>query len=201
MCSPQSKNKSAPITTLQREFEGALHNLDPLTGIPSRAAMLTKLREQHELVKRKVNACVVAMIDLDHFKDVNDKYGHLVGDKVLITVAQYIASHLRPYDMIFRYGGEEFLICLPDTDVQTGSGIMNRLRDDLGSLSQEQNGGGIFHVAVSVGLTALDPNEPIELSIDRADRALYVAKASGRNRSIVWDASIDVSLAGSRRSA
>jgi diguanylate cyclase len=183
------------VATLQRELEDALYNLDPLTGTPSRIGMLTKLREQHELVVRKVHACTVAMIDLDNFKAINDTYGHAVGDKVLTGVARYIMAHLRPYDKVFRYGGEEFLICLPDTDLEAGRNIIDRLREELGSLPYEANGNGIFHVTVSFGVTLLDPDLPVEQSIDRADKALYVAKASGRNRAITWDASMKVSPA------
>jgi len=186
------KRMRLEIETVQRELEDALYNLDPLTGTPSRIGMLTKLREQHELVKRKVHVCSVAMMDLDHFKAVNDQYGHAVGDAVLIGFARYIMAHLRPYDKVFRYGGEEFLICLPDTDLQAGHGIIDRLREELASLPYEANGKGIFHVTVSFGLTLLDPDIQVEQSIDRADRALYAAKARGRNRTITWDASIDV---------
>jgi diguanylate cyclase len=180
------------VATVQRELEDALYNLDPLTGTPSRTGMLTKLREQHELVVRKVHACTVVMIDLDHFKTVNDKYGHIVGDKVLVGVARYLMAHLRPYDKVFRYGGEEFLICLPDTDLQTAHDIIDRLREELGSLLHEAGDKGTFHVTVSFGLTLLDPDLAVEQSIDRADKALYIAKARGRNRGSTWDASVNV---------
>jgi len=131
------------------------------------------------------------MIDLDNFKTVNDIYGHAVGDKVLTGVAHYIMAHLRPYDKVFRYRGEEFLICLPDTDLEAGRNIIDRLREELGSLPYEADGKGIFHVTVSFGLTLLDPDLPVEQSIDRADKALYVAKRSGRNCAIIWDASMN----------
>jgi diguanylate cyclase (GGDEF)-like protein len=180
------------VATAQRELADALFNLDPLTGTPSRLGMLTTLREQHELAVRKVHECTVVMIDLDHFKNVNDKYGHVVGDKVLVGVARYIMAHLRPYDKVFRYGGEEFLMCLPDTNLQTGLDIIDRLREELGSLPHEADGKGTFHVTASFGLTLLDPGLPVEKSIDRADKALYVAKAMGRNRVITWEASMDV---------
>ena len=177
------------ISSVQRELQGALFNLDPLTGIPSRVEMLSKLREQQELVRHK-HACTLAMMDLDLFKSVNDTYGHAVGDKVLIGFARYILARLRPYDKVFRYGGEEFLICLTDTDLETGSAIIDLLREELASLPFEASGKGIFHVTASFGLAALDPDMAVERSIDRADKALYVAKAKGRNRVVGWDASM-----------
>jgi len=177
------------IATVQHELEGALLNLDPLTGTPNRVGMLSSLREQQEYVRRK-QACAIVMMDLDHFKSVNDKYGHLIGDKVLIGFAHYVMAHLRPYDKVFRYGGEEFLICLPNTDAQTGCDIVSRLTKELASLPFEAEGKVAFHVTVSFGLTALEPDIPVEQSIDRADKALYVAKARGRNRVVVWDASM-----------
>lgn len=178
------------IASVQRELEGALFNLDPLTGIPSRVEMLSKLREQQEFVRRN-HACVLAMMDLDLFKSVNDKYGHTVGDKVLIGFARYILVHLRPYDKVFRYGGEEFLICLTDTDPGVGRAIVDRLREELASLPFEASGKGTFHVTASFGLAALDPGIAVERSIDRADKALYVAKADGRNCVVGWDPSMD----------
>jgi len=179
-------------TTLRQELADALHNLDPLTGAGSRVGMLTKLREQQEFVKREVQTCVIAMLDLDHFKTVNDKYGHLVGDKVLIDVARCAMAQLRPYDKIFRYGGEEFLLSLPDTDLVEGRKIIERLRETIGSLTHEASGGAPFHVTVSCGLALLAPDVPVEQSIERADRALYAAKEMGRNRAVVWDRSMEV---------
>ncbi|WP_374653032.1 diguanylate cyclase [Dongia sp.] len=178
------------IATAQHELRDALYNVDPLTGTPSRIGMLTKLREEQVLVKRKLRACVIAMMDLDRFKTVNDTYGHVVGDKVLIAVSAYIMAHLRPYDRLFRYGGEEFLVCLPDTDLQTGHAVIDRLREELGGLSHEAQGRDAFHITTSFGLTLLDADMPVELSIERADKALYAAKAAGRNRSVIWDSSM-----------
>lgn len=178
------------ISSVQRELESALFNLDPLTGTPSRLGMLSKLREQQEFVRRN-HACTIAMMDLDLFKSVNDKYGHLVGDKVLIGFAHYIMAHLRPYDKVFRYGGEEFLICLADTDLETGSVIIERMREELASLPFEADGKVSFNVTVSFGIALLDADISVEQSIDRADKALYVAKAKGRNRVVSWEPSMN----------
>jgi diguanylate cyclase len=123
------KRMRLEISSVQHDLEGALFNLDPLTGTPSRIEMLSKLREQREFVRRQ-HSCAIVMMDLDHFKSVNDQYGHLVGDKVLIGFAHYLMAHLRPYDKVFRYGGEEFLICLADTDLGVGHDIMDRLREE-----------------------------------------------------------------------
>ncbi len=185
-----TKRLRLEVATLQRELENGLYNLDPLTGTPSRTGMLTNLREQRELVVRNVQACTVAMVDLDHFKVVNDKYGHAVGDKVLVDISHYIMAHLRPYDRVFRYGGEEFLICLPNADLEVGFSIIDRLRQEISSLPFEAARNERFHVTASFGLALLAPDLTVEQSIDNADKALYTAKAMGRNRATVWDVSM-----------
>ena len=184
------KRLKLEIATVQNELQNTLFNLDPLTGTPSRTSMLSTLREQLELVRRK-HACAVMMVDLDKFKSINDKYGHLVGDNALIGIAHYLMAHLRPYDKVFRYGGDEFLVCLPDTDEKAAYDIASRLVEELASLSFEAEGKGKFHITVTFGLTTLALDVPVEQSIDRADKALYVAKEQGRNRVAVWDPSMN----------
>ena len=183
------------IATLRHELEDALYNLDALTGTPGRIGMLTRLREQQELVKREVLACCLVMMDLDHFKAINDYYGHVAGDAVLVEFARHVASHLRPYDKLFRFGGDEFLICLPATELPEGRDIVDRLRKQLGALEHQGGGKESFRVTVSFGIAQLDPELPVEQSIDRADKALYLAKATGGDRIAVWDASMRMSPA------
>ena len=176
--------------TLKHELEDALFNLDPLTSAANRFGMLTQLREQRELVKRQVYSCSIAMMDIDNFKAVNDTYGHGVGDQVLIAFSGYAMTHLRPYDKFFRYGGEEFLICAPNMDLAASKQRLKRLREELASLPFRAEGRPDFHVTVSLGLTLLDPDVPVEQSIDRADKALYAAKAAGRNNLVVWTSAL-----------
>lgn len=185
------KQMRLEIMTTKRELEDALYNLDPLTGVASRIGMLTKLREQHALVQRKMHSCCVAMMDLDHFKRINDDHGHSIGDLVLATCARYAMEHLRPYDMFFRYGGEEFLICAPNADLKDGYETVDRLRSDLASIPYQGHDGLPFHVTVSIGLTLLDPDISVEQSIARADKALYAAKTAGRNQVLVWNPSMN----------
>ena len=185
------KQMRLEVMTTKHELEDAIYNIDPLTGASSRIGMLTKLREQQALVQRKVHFCCIAMMDLDCFKHVNDGYGHPVGDRVLVAFARDVMDHLRPYDMFFRYGGEEFLICTPNADVKTGYDAVDRLRQSLAAISFEANGASApFHVTASFGLTLLGPDVSVEQSVDRADRALLAAKAAGRNRVVIWNPSL-----------
>jgi len=183
------KQMRLEILTTKHELEDALFNVDPLTGASSRVGMLTKLREQQSLVAGKVEFTSIAMMDLDHFKRVNDGYGHITGDRVLVAVARHVMSKLRPRDFFFRWGGEEFLICAPNTAIDQARVTIERLREELAVIefkAEQQQ----FNITVSFGLTLLDPDVPVEESIGRADKALLAAKAAGRNRTIVWDASL-----------
>jgi diguanylate cyclase len=178
------------IYTLKRELEDTLYNLDTLTGANSRIGMLTKLREQLELVKRQVLSTCIAMMDLDHFKDVNDKYGHGAGDQVLSSTARYIMEHIRSYDKLFRYGGEEFLLCMQNTDLTTGYEVVERIRQGLAATPIYYDDKNTLQITVSMGITLLDPDISVEQSIERADKALYAAKTAGRNCTRVWDSAM-----------
>lgn len=169
------------LSTLKHELEGLLYNRDPLTNTVNRINMLPLLRERQEAVKRTAQPCCIAMLDIDFFKKINDKYGHVVGDHVLTKIAQCITEHLRPYDKVFRYGGEEFLLCIQDTDLLAAHEILERLRNDIAILNISENPKEPLHVTVSVGLAILSPLLPIEESIKFADQAMYAAKKAGRN--------------------
>lgn len=170
------------LSALKHELEGLLYNRDPLTSAVNRINMLSLLRERQEAVKRSHQPCCIAMLDIDFFKKVNDTYGHVIGDAVLMKLTHCIVEHLRPYDKVFRYGGEEFLICIQDTDLSAGYEIFERLRQDIAQLDMHVKLEKPIRITVSIGLTLLSPILPIEESITHADQAMYTAKSAGRNR-------------------
>lgn len=176
------------ILALQRELENALYNHDSLTGAITRVGILPALREQQEFVKRELQSCCIVMVDLDNFKSVNDRYGHLVGDCVLTAAAHYLIEHLRPYDKVFRYGGEEFLLLMQHTELAFCCEMMERLREGLASMPINFGGKNPIHITASFGVALLEPGSPVETSIDRADKAMYAAKSAGRNCVQIWDA-------------
>lgn len=178
------------IFALERELEDSLFNHDSLTGAITRFGILPTLREQQELVKRHAQLCYIAMIDLDNFKAVNDLHGHAAGDRVLAASVRYLIQHLRPYDKVFRYGGEEFLLCMPYTELASGSDRIRQLSEGLAALDIEIGEKEPVRITASFGLALLDPEIPVGASIDRADKALYAAKAAGRNCVRIWDASM-----------
>jgi diguanylate cyclase (GGDEF)-like protein len=155
---------------------------DPLTGVLNRKDMFRLLRREQNRMERMGQPCALALADLDHFKLVNDQYGHDVGDVVLREAAARFTQGLRSYDLLFRYGGEEFLFCLPDTDIAEAFRISERTRENLAQTAIEVNGVHRISITVSFGLSALSPGVSVEDSVRAADRALYQAKESGRNR-------------------
>lgn len=177
------------LDTLKRELETALGNLDPLTGANNRVGMLTWLRAQQELVRRDVLSCTLAMIDLDLFKSVNDHYGHMVGDSVLMAVSHYVIKHIRPYDKLYRFGGEEFLLCLQGLGLGASYTLVDRLRSGVAAMPIAFDAGQI-HCTVSCGVAPLEADVALENIIERADKALYMAKSTGRNRTQAWDPAI-----------
>lgn len=175
------------ISALERELEDSLFNRDALTGAITRFGILPTLREQQELAKRHAQLCYIAMMDLDNFKAINDLHGHPAGDKVLAETVHYLIRHLRPYDKVFRYGGEEFLLCMPYTELSPGFERVNELSQGLAALNIDIGKKEPVKVSASFGLAVLDANIPVEASIDRADKALYAAKAAGKNCVRIWN--------------
>jgi diguanylate cyclase (GGDEF)-like protein len=178
------------ISALERELEDSLFNRDSLTGAITRYGILPTLREQQELVKRRAQLCYIAMMDLDNFKAINDLHGHIAGDTILAETVHYLIRNLRPYDKVFRYGGEEFLLCMPYTDLTPGYERVKELNEGLTALNIDIGKKEPVHVSASFGLALLDPEITVETAIDRADKALFAAKAAGRNCVRIWNPSM-----------
>lgn len=174
------------INSLKRELETMLYTHDPLTGAINRTDMMPILREWQDMIKRTSIVCTIVMVDLDEFKKVNDRYGHFVGDKVLSSVSQYILDNLRPYDKLFRFGGEEFLLCMQQTELNTAFNRCEMLRKDIAAMNIEIGESETIHITASFGITILDPTIPIETCIERSDQAMYAAKSAGRNCTQIW---------------
>ncbi|QMT59840.1 diguanylate cyclase [Legionella sp. PC997] len=175
------------ISAMQRELSELLYNRDPLTGSINRNNMLPILREQQELVNRQIQLCSLVMVDLDHFKEINDKYGLAAGDSVLASVCRFIMENMRPYDKIFRVGGDEFLLCYQNTNTDLALEITERIRIGISSLKINIDNLKTIHLTASFGISHLKTGITIEESIKNADQALYKAKKEGRNCVQVFD--------------
>ena len=154
-----------------------LAHTDPLTGLPNRRALYREIEELLNGERQDMGGCFI-LLDVDHFKRVNDTYGHNVGDEVLIQLAALIRAELREGDMVGRWGGEEFLIILPGLSAEPGEHLAERLRLCI----EQQAFRGGQGVTASLGVTSCAASDDSKRCIARADRALYAAKTAGRNR-------------------
>jgi two-component system cell cycle response regulator len=160
---------------------------DELTGVYSRRAGMERLREEFARAHRNQKVFSVAMVDIDHFKRINDTYGHLAGDSVLREVAGVLKSQLRSCDVVLRYGGEEFMIIMPDTDKDQALRPLERLGKKLSDIEIPVNDTKV-KVSVSIGVTSTySGGEDLMETIKRADQALYDAKRNGRNQVVFGD--------------
>ena len=175
------------LTNFRDRIISRQHSFDPMTGLINRRSIDLLLEKNHAHSMRTNEPYVVAMLDIDFFKSINDTHGHLAGDQVLITLSPFLNSHLRDLDSIGRYGGEEFLILLPDTTVTQAFEVLERLRNGVEGLGIEYDD-IILNVTVSIGLTEFDNNKTFPELLKRADDALYLAKKSGRNQVKIYSA-------------
>jgi two-component system cell cycle response regulator len=155
---------------------------DSLTGLYNRQALLSKLRELISLASRYKDDFSLSLLDIDHFRKVNDSYGHLTGDEVLEKIAAVIRGNLRDVDIAGRYGGEEFIIVFPRTNLSSSWVAAERLRNIIETAEMKDYAGNAFAVTVSQGLVGWERNDDATSLICRADEALYKAKGKGRNR-------------------
>ncbi len=158
---------------------------DELTGLVNRRHMSNLLERERQRGVRSGRGFSLAMVDIDHFKAVNDHYGHPVGDDVLRTFSQQAPQALRATDIVSRWGGEEFVLLLPEAALSAARIGVERLRGRVAATPMAHLSGVPIRITVSVGLTEHIAGETVTQTLERADRALYEAKAQGRNRTVV----------------
>jgi diguanylate cyclase (GGDEF)-like protein len=159
---------------------------DQLTGLTNRRDFMRRLENEANRAQRYDNRFSLVLLDLDHFKDVNDRYGHVTGDRVLEKVAELLESEVREPDTVARYGGEEFAVLLPETRLGEARNICERILEVMRNHTYEQDGSK-FTVTCSMGLVEYHSEKDVEDLIRRVDRALYQAKGQGRDRYVVLD--------------
>lgn len=164
-----------------------LANTDPLTKLCNRRCMFEILTREKDRSLRTGKTLSVAMIDIDHFKNVNDTYGHTLGDNVLIEFARQLELGLRPYDQAARFGGEEFAMILPETNLEQATRIAERIRKEISEFSFDGELKDL-HLTISIGVAPLPAPgiRTLDDLIREADHALYRAKEKGRNRVELW---------------
>jgi len=184
------KGLSERVAHMEQEAQGFREHLeeqrqkaliDPLTGLPNRAAWSERLEHEIKQWQQHGNTLSLAMLDLDHFKRINDNYGHLAGDKVLKIIATVLRKRLRGSDFIARFGGEEFVLLLPATPPALGAKLLETLRAAIEACPFHFKGERVT-ITISMGLASFKAGEHSDLVLKRADQALYRAKNAGRNR-------------------
>ncbi|NMG44070.1 diguanylate cyclase [Aromatoleum toluvorans] len=156
--------------------------VDSLTGIANRRYLLERAEQERQRAQRFGLALTLLMVDIDHFKAINDRHGHAVGDQAIRRVAQTCAGSVREIDIVGRYGGEEFVIVLPGTLPEGGRELAERLRRKIAAIDIAGADGASFGLTVSIGLAGFQPGDELEQVLASADAALYRAKSLGRNK-------------------
>ncbi|HEX5470233.1 MAG TPA: GGDEF domain-containing protein, partial [Lacipirellulaceae bacterium] len=153
---------------------------DPLTGLPNRREFNERVEERMAAWTRRHDVFSLLLLDVDHFKKLNDRHGHLAGDQVLAAIGRALRGAIRREDAVARYGGEEFAILLPSTPLEQAVVVVQKVREAVARTIVNRNGQQMS-ITISAGLATIEPNERVEMLIQRADSALYAAKAAGRN--------------------
>lgn len=154
---------------------------DPLTGIGNRRLLMDRLKSEGARAERMNRPVTVVIADVDHFKTVNDTYGHEVGDLALVEISRAIESSIREYDLCGRWGGEEFMIIMPEVGVAEGAAAIERVRAAIASLGMRASESPL-ELSASFGIAERLPGEKLSDTLKRADAALFRAKRTGRNR-------------------
>lgn len=179
-------NAGDQISKLKEELEAARRDArtDPLTGLPNRRGLNDLIQQKiNEFIQTKTEFCLI-LADIDHFKRINDSYGHLVGDKILRFVARTLMSNIKGQDTVIRYGGEEFAILLPDTRYEGGLIVAQHLRQKISAarLRLAESGRNLGGLTISLGVACVGFNDTPDTLLRRSDDALLMAKSEGRDR-------------------
>ena len=175
--------------TLHLEHERELSQTDGLTGLCNRRHFFELAARELTVANRYSRPLSIVMIDVDRLKEANDSFGHLFGDQVLLAVAQTARSHVRDSDVLARFGGDEFVLMLPETTALQALPLVERIREQVAERSVRADS-GVLRVTLSIGIAELatqPPDAGIESVVRRADQALYAAKGGGRNRAVLWE--------------
>ena len=159
-----------------KEYE-KLASTDPLTGLYNRMKFIELYVSEYKVMLQRDNSMLLVMVDLDHFKSINDTLGHNIGDRVLIRVAEVFMQELRSNDIVCRWGGEEFIILMPSTNIDDGYKVSNKIRETIANIEDLE----LPPITASFGITRIIDDDTIEKSTNRADSAMYQAKKIGRN--------------------
>jgi diguanylate cyclase len=188
----QSKLETAETRLQEQATEIETHIsrslTDPLTGLPNRREFNDRLEERMSAWNRRKEVFTLLILDVDHFKKLNDEHGHLAGDQVLAAMGRALRAAIRREDAVARYGGEEFAILLPNTGLEAATRVARNVRDAVARVVAKHNGQQI-KITASGGLATIQADEPADSLIQRADAALYAAKAGGRNCTYLHDGS------------
>lgn len=188
VCTMTSDNKIESFVSLgvdisaKKELE-KMASIDKLTGIYNRRMVDEFMNIEIQSSKRHHHKLSIIMLDIDHFKLVNDTYGHQTGDKVLSQTTKIISENIRKLDIFGRYGGEEFIIICPDTSIENAFKLAEKLRIAIENFTFSEVG----HKTISLGISDFKDNDDANSLIKKADDALYIAKDSGRNKSVIYD--------------
>jgi diguanylate cyclase (GGDEF)-like protein len=177
-------DKDLQIKDMIRQLK-ELSTHDPLTGLKNRRYFVHTFYDECARSLRRNESLTLLFLDLDHFKQINDNHGHHLGDMVLQQTAAYLSKQCRPYDTVVRWGGEEFIILLRETDEAAALHFAERIR---AGIRDELQRSFPFTVTISIGMAQYQDNETLEELTERADQALYRAKQTGRNKVVAWSA-------------
>jgi diguanylate cyclase (GGDEF)-like protein/PAS domain S-box-containing protein len=177
-------NNITDLARLHQQVE-KLSITDPLTGALNRRALDQSIEQEITRARRYRNKLSLILLDVDNFKEINDHFGHQTGDAILVAIVQTIRNKIRANDLIFRYGGDEFIALLIETDPAVALEIANRIRIELNQINPDGDHTPIRQVQASLGVAVYSPDDTLDSLLRRADQALYQAKAAGKDRAVL----------------